>query len=65
MEEIRDLSKQIDFNNLTYHYKGDAAPKNFTDFKVPLNVYNKIKKGSITLEKAEEKRKELKSKINK
>ena len=27
MEEIRYLSKQIDFDNLTYHYKGKNAPK--------------------------------------
>ena len=25
MEEIRDLSKQIYFNFLTYHYKGHTA----------------------------------------
>ena len=28
MEEIQDLNKQIDFNNLTYHYKGKNIPKN-------------------------------------
>ena len=27
MEEIQDLSKQIDFNNLTYRYKGNTARK--------------------------------------
>ena len=27
MEEIQDLSKQIDFNNLTYHYDGNTTPK--------------------------------------
>ena len=27
MEEIQDLSKQIDFNNLTYHYKGKNNPQ--------------------------------------
>ena len=29
MEEIQDLSKQIDFNNLTCHYKGNTAPKTY------------------------------------
>ena len=32
MEEIQDLSKQIDFHNLTYHNKG---PKTFIGFKGP------------------------------
>ena len=27
MEEIHDLSKQIDFNNLTYCYEGNTTPK--------------------------------------
>ena len=27
MEEIQDLSKQIDFNNLTYCYDGNTTPK--------------------------------------
>ena len=27
MEEIRNLSKQIDFNNLIYYFKGESAPK--------------------------------------
>ena len=29
MEEIQDLSKQIDFNNLTYRYKGNNDQKLF------------------------------------
>ena len=28
MEEITDLSEQVDFNNLTYHYKGINDLKN-------------------------------------
>ena len=32
MEEVQDLSKQIDFNKLTYHYKGKTAPKKFYSF---------------------------------
>ena len=55
MEEIQDLSKQIDFSNLTYHYKGKNDPNNFIGFKGPLKFYR-----SITLEKAEEQQKEYK-----
>ena len=64
MEEIRDLSKQIDFNNLTYNYKGKIAPKNFVVFKGPLNFYKNFDDGNITLGKTEEKLKEFKSDIN-
>ena len=28
MEEIRDLSRQTDFNKLIYHYKSKTVPKN-------------------------------------
>ena len=33
MEEIQYLNKEIDFNNLIYHYKGNTAPKNFIGLK--------------------------------
>ena len=33
MEEIQDLSKRTDFNNLTYRYNGNTAAKSFYRFK--------------------------------
>ena len=42
MEEIQDLSKQIDFNNLTYRYKGNTASKTFIGFKGPLGFYRNM-----------------------
>ena len=57
MEKILDLSKQIDFNNLIYHYKSKTVPKSFLSFKGPLKHYKNIKEGNVTLEKAEEKQK--------
>ena len=59
MEEIQDLSKQTDFNNLTYHYNGNIAPKTFIGFKGQLGFYRNIKEGYVTLEKAAEKKKNL------
>ena len=64
MEEIQDLRKQIDFNDLTYHYKDNTTSKTFIGFKGPLDFYKNIKEGYITLEKAEEKQKEFKSEID-
>ena len=65
MEEIQDLRKQIDSNNLPYHYKGNTAPKTLIGYKGPLRFYRSIKEGYITLQKADEDQKEFKSKINK
>ena len=64
MEELQYLSKQIDFNNLTYKYKGKTASKYFIAFKGLLGFYKNIKEVYITLEKAKEKQKEFKSEIN-
>ena len=63
MEEIRDLSKQIDFNNLIDHYKNKTVPKYFLFFKGPLKFYKDIKEGNITLGKAEEEQKEFQNEI--
>ena len=63
MEEIQDLSKEIDFNNLNQRY--NTVPKPFIGFKGPLDFYRNIKEGYITLERAGEEQKELKSKIDK
>ena len=43
MEEIQDLSKKTNFDNLTYHYKGKTARKKFIGFKDPLGFYKNIK----------------------
>ena len=45
MEEIKDLCKQIDFNNLVYRYEGNTAPKTFIGFRDPLGFYESIKEG--------------------
>ena len=62
LEEIQDLSRQIDFNNLTYRYQGNTAPKNFIGFQGSLDFYRNIKEGYITLEKAEKKKRNLNKK---
>ena len=43
-ERIYNNSKKVNFNNLTYHYKGsNTAPINFIDFKGPMHIYNEQK----------------------
>ena len=64
MGEIQILSKQIDFNNLIYYFKGKSASRHFLDFRGPLALYRNINNGYITLEKAEENQKNFKSDVN-
>ena len=49
MEEIQYLGKQIDFDNLTYHYKGKNVPNKFINFKGSLGFSRSIKEGHIVL----------------
>ena len=42
MREIEDLSKKINFDNLTYHYNVKNDPKNVIGFKGPLCFYRTI-----------------------
>ena len=63
--EIYKMSKQIDFNNLTYYFKDqNIDPINFINFNSPIHIYNKIKYGNIPIQKFEEDQKQFKSKLN-
>ena len=43
MSEIKDLSRQIDHNNLTYYFKSKGiSPINFIGFKAPMHLYRDI-----------------------
>ena len=45
MGGIRDLGRQIDFNNLTYDFKSkDSRPINVIGFKAPLHYLIAIQK---------------------
>ena len=42
MSEIRDWSRQIDLNNLTYYFKTKSiSPINYIGFEAPLHLYRK------------------------
>ena len=63
MCEIQNLSKQTNFNNLIYYFKGQSGPKDFIGFNTLttneqfFQLFIKIKDDYTTLEKAEEKQK--------
>ena len=50
LAEIRDSTKTIDFNNLTYNFTGDSAPISFIGFKGPLYIFKSIYNTDIALE---------------
>ena len=63
--KIYNISKEIDFNDLIYCFKGpNTAPINFIDFRGPMHIYDEIKNGNISIEKIEEDQKQFKSKLN-
>ena len=63
--EIYNISKEIDFSNLTYYFKSpNIAPINFIGFRGPLNIYNKIENDNISIKKIEKHQKQFKSKLN-
>ena len=62
MKEIQDLSKPVNFSNLTYHYKSKTPSKNFIAFKGRLNFYNTMRESYITLKKHKKNKNNLKMK---
>ena len=62
MSEIKDLSKQIDLNNLTYFFKDKSiSPINVIGFKAPLHLHRDIFNGNTELAKAEEDQEQFES----
>ena len=62
--EIPKISKEIDFNNLTYCFKGPGiAPINFLKFRGLLHISKEIKNDNILLQKAEVEQKQFESEI--
>ena len=43
MDEILEISKEIKFNNLIYHFKGSSPSIIFTEFEGPMYTYAQLK----------------------
>ena len=43
MDEILEMSKEINFNNLIYHFKGSSPSIIFTEFEDPMYTYAQLK----------------------
>ena len=49
------MSNGINFNDLTYNFTNpNFAPIKFMGFRGPLDIYNKIKNGNISMKEEEE-----------
>ena len=59
LAEIRDSTKTIDFDNLTFDFEGDSAAISFIGFKGPLHIFKSIYNGDIALEDVEKDKKNL------
>ena len=48
MDKILKMRDKIDFNNLTYNFKGQTASINFGKFGGPMYIYGHMKNGETT-----------------
>ena len=63
--KIYNMSKKIDFNNLPYKNKNkNLVPINFIRVIGPLNIYENVRNGNISIEKAIEDQMQFKSNLS-
>ena len=59
------MRDKIDFNNLTFNFKGQTASINFGKFGGPMYVYGHIKNSDTTLQQVEKQQKDFKKQLRK
>ena len=57
MDEILKMSREINYSNLVYNFKGPIPSINFAIFGGPMYTYNQLKNGEKTLQQVEEEQK--------
>ena len=65
IDEILNMSKDIDYDNLVYNFKGSTPSTNFMIFESPIYIYNQLKNGEKTLQQVEEEQSEFEKELNK
>ena len=58
-EQIIDLNKRVNSDDLIYRYRGNTADVKFDEFDNALNIINKIQNGKISLEDVKKKSREI------
>ena len=64
MDEILKMSREINYNNLVYDFKGTTPSINFSIFGGTMYTYNQLKNGEKTLQQVEEEQKYFKKDLN-
>ena len=60
IDEIQELSREIDYKNLKYDFKTKASGSiNFTKYEGPFTLFKEIRDGDVSLEMAEEDQKKF------
>ena len=57
MAEILKMSREINYSNLVYDFKGPTPSINFAVFGGPMYTYNQLKNGEKTLWQVEQEQK--------
>ena len=63
-DEIKELTDELNQNNLIYYFKGNTFRKRFDDFNNGIELLKKIKSGEMKLEKAKNLQNVFKSNLN-
>ena len=50
MDEILKVSREIDYKNLVYNFKGPTSSISFSKFAGPMYTYDQLKKCETTLQ---------------
>ena len=64
MDEILEMSREINYNNLVYNLNGPTSSISFTKFGGPMYTYNQLKNGDTTLQEVEKQQKDFKKELN-
>ena len=64
MDEILEMSREIDYNNWTYNFIGLTRLISFAKFGGPMYTYNQLKSGEKTLQQVEKEQKDFKKEQN-
>ena len=64
MDEIIEMSREINFNNVIYHFKSSSPSIRFTEFEGPMYTYNQLKNGDKTLSQVEEDQAKFRSELS-
>ena len=54
MDEILKMSREINYSNLVYDFKGPTPSINFAIFGGPMYTYSQVRNGEKTLQQVEE-----------